>query len=84
MPCTGTRGRRAAGLRGLRSGRAQSGAVTYTAGHEAGPAPVTAAMRLMIGDLFENRANVAHGARPPVNMSVTVERLLSLYKVWPV
>lgn len=48
------------------------------------PAPVVSAIKMMIGDLFENRASVAAGARPVVDMSVTVERLLMPYKVWRV
>ncbi len=48
------------------------------------PAPVVAAIKLMIGDLFENRASVAPGARPKVDMSTTVERLLMPLKVWRV
>lgn len=48
------------------------------------PAPIVSAVKLMIGDLFENRASVAPGERPKINMSVTVENLLNLYKVWGV
>ncbi|MGE7007529.1 head-tail connector protein, partial [Sphingomonas sp. NPDC049708] len=48
------------------------------------PAPVVAAIKLMIGDLFENRASVAPGARPKIDMSTTVERLLMPFKVWRV
>lgn len=48
------------------------------------PPPVVAAIKLMIGDLFENRASVAPGARPKIDMSTTVERLLMPLKVWRV
>ncbi|AZO77490.1 MULTISPECIES: head-tail connector protein [unclassified Bosea (in: a-proteobacteria)] len=48
------------------------------------PAPVVSAIKLMIGDLFENRTSVAPGERPKIDMSTTVENLLSLYKVWRV
>lgn len=48
------------------------------------PAPIVAAIKLMIGDLFENRASVAPGARPKIDMSTTVERLLMPLKVWRV
>lgn len=48
------------------------------------PAPIVAAIKLMIADLFENRASVAPGARPKIDMSTTVERLLMPFKVWQV
>jgi hypothetical protein len=46
------------------------------------PAPIKAAVLLMVGDLYENRETVAEGAPAPVEMSMTVERLLSPYRVW--
>lgn len=48
------------------------------------PAPVVAAIKLTIGDLFENRASVAPGSRPKIEMSTTVERLLMPFRVWRV
>lgn len=45
------------------------------------PAPITAAVLLMVGDLYANRETVGEG-RSAIPMSTTVEALLSPYRVW--
>lgn len=48
------------------------------------PAPVVAAVLLMVGDLYANRETAAEGGRPAVQMSLTVERLLAPFRIWSV
>ncbi len=55
--------------------------VTYVAGYLELPKPIRAAILLMTGDLYGNRETVATG-RQRVDMSTTVENLLSPYRVW--
>lgn len=65
------------------SARSYTGAVRiqYEAGYETIPDTVTAAVLLMVADLFANRETVGEGltATP---MSTTVERLLGPLRVW--
>lgn len=63
---------------------AQAVRITFQAGYDPVPAPIVAAIKLMAADLYENRSSVANAARPAVDMSVTVERLLAPYKIWRV
>ena len=46
------------------------------------PAPIKHAILLMIGDLYANRETTAEGARPAIEASVTVDRLLAPYRLW--
>ena len=69
------------------SGRCEPGAVRirYVAGYETMPAPIVAALLLMIGDLYSNRQTVETGVRAAavsVPMSTTVESLLGPYRVF--
>jgi uncharacterized phiE125 gp8 family phage protein len=65
--------------------RSHPGAVRiqYQAGYEAIPAPIRAAILLMVGDLYQNRGTVTvgtiAGATP---MSTTVEALLAPFRVF--
>ena len=56
--------------------------IRYTAGYETLPAPIRAAILLMVGDLFENRSSTASfsGAGAAVQMSTTVEALLAPFR----
>ena len=56
--------------------------VTYRAGYETVPAPIKAAILLMVGDMFRSRASFATMTTTKVPMSVTVERLLAPFRVW--
>lgn len=56
--------------------------VTYDAGYATPPAPVVAAVLLMVGDLYEHRETTSDGAASPVQMSTIVENLLAPYRVW--
>lgn len=57
--------------------------VTYQAGYAEAPAPIRAAILLMVGDLFRNRETVALGTiAPPIAMSMTVEALLQPYRMF--
>lgn len=56
--------------------------VRYTAGYSALPAPIRAALLLMVGDLYQNRETVTEGAVAQIPMSTTVARLLAPYRVW--
>lgn len=75
--------------------RAGSVRVRYVAGHVADatadplvpsiPAPITAAVLLMVGDLFANRETAVTGTiAASIPMSTTVENLLAPYRVWSV
>lgn len=46
------------------------------------PAPIKAALKLMIGDLYANRETVAPGSSAKIAMSTTVEALLEPFRVW--
>jgi uncharacterized phiE125 gp8 family phage protein len=55
--------------------------ITYVAGESAWPAPVRAALLLMIGDLYRNRETVAIGpSASSIPMSATVDALLAPYR----
>lgn len=59
--------------------------IRYVAGFEDGavPAPITAALLLMVGDLYENReTGVVGTVSAEVKMSTTVEALLRPYRIW--
>ncbi|KTR07337.1 hypothetical protein NS365_04585 [Aureimonas ureilytica] len=56
--------------------------VEFVAGYEVVPAPIRAAILLMVGDLYANRESTAEGTKAPINMPTTVERLLWPYRVW--
>lgn len=56
--------------------------VRYRAGYEIAPAPIRAAILLMVGDLYRNRETVAATAMTAVPMSTTVENLLGPYRVY--
>jgi uncharacterized phiE125 gp8 family phage protein len=56
--------------------------IRYRAGYEELPAPIRAAILLMIGDLFEYRETAVSGSISAIPMSTTVERLLSPFRVW--
>ena len=47
-------------------------------------APILAAVKLMVGDLWRNRDTVAIGQVSQIPMSTTVEALLSPFRVWAV
>lgn len=55
--------------------------ITFTAGEAAAPAPIRAAILLMVGDLYANRETAVVGvSASAVPMSVTVEHLLAPYR----
>lgn len=57
--------------------------VRYVAGYEQLPAPIKAALLLMVGDLYANRETGVVGmVASAVKMSVPVENLLTPYRVW--
>jgi uncharacterized phiE125 gp8 family phage protein len=57
--------------------------VQYVAGYATLPAPIRAAILLMVGDLFANRQTVVPTANATaVPMSLTVESLLQPYRVF--
>lgn len=57
--------------------------IRYRAGYAAIPAPIRAAILLMVGDLFNQRESFVTGiSATEVPMSVTVERLLGPYRRW--
>lgn len=66
------------------SARAQADAVciTYQAGYETLPAPIQAALLLMIGDLYANRETTVAGAASAVPMTPSVRALLAPFRVW--
>ncbi|MFN3584840.1 head-tail connector protein [Phenylobacterium sp.] len=56
--------------------------VRYVAGYANGiPAPIKAAILLMVGDLFANRETVG-AAAARIQMTTTVESLLAPFRVW--
>lgn len=57
--------------------------VRYTAGYDAVPRPICAAILLMVGDLYANRETTIGSANSvEVPMSTTVENLLMPFRVW--
>lgn len=56
--------------------------VRYKAGYATLPAPIRAALLLMVGDLYHNRETTRIDGATPVQMSLTVERLLAPFRVW--
>lgn len=56
--------------------------IRYRAGYEAVPAPIKAAILLMVGDLYRNRETVSAGAMTAVPMSTTVQALLGPFRVF--
>lgn len=55
--------------------------VTYDAGYDKIPAPIRAAILLMVGDLYRFRETAMMVTGMAVPMSTTVERLLATYRV---
>lgn len=64
------------------SGQPESVRVRYVAGYETIPPAILAAIKLMVGDLYGQRESVAVGGLAPVDMSVTVQRLLAPFRDW--
>ncbi|WP_347091675.1 head-tail connector protein [Sphingomonas parapaucimobilis] len=64
------------------SWRREAVRIRYRAGYEAAPAPIKAALLLMVGDLYRNRETVSAGAMTHVPMSATVENLLAPFRVF--
>jgi uncharacterized phiE125 gp8 family phage protein len=57
--------------------------IRYQAGYQVVPAPIRAAILLMVGDLYANReTTIGSSNSVEVPMSTTVENLLGLYRVW--
>lgn len=56
--------------------------IRYAAGYATVPAPIVAAVLLMVGDLYANRETSIEAAASAVPMSTTVENLLSPYRAW--
>lgn len=56
--------------------------IRYGAGYQATPAPIVHALKLMVGDMFAQRSTIAIGTVSKAPMSVTVEALLSPYRIW--
>lgn len=68
---------------GTYRGQTDTVRIQYRAGYEEVPAPIKAAILLMVGDLFHSRATVATGAAmQAVPMSTTVEALLQPFRVY--
>jgi uncharacterized phiE125 gp8 family phage protein len=65
----------------LTGGAASAASITYVAGESACPAPIRAALLLMIGDLYRNRESIVIGAAATaIPMSTTVDALLAPYR----
>ncbi|UIJ43720.1 hypothetical protein LZK98_11525 [Sphingomonas cannabina] len=65
--------------------RSEEEAVTirFVAGYDQLPAPIRAAILLMVGDLYRNRGEAVIGAgSSKVDMSPTVRNLLAPFRVW--
>lgn len=57
--------------------------IQWRAGYETVPAPISAAVLLMVGDLYANReTSVQHISASPIPMSTTVENLLAPFRVF--
>lgn len=56
--------------------------VTYTAGYDELPMPIRAAILLIVGDLYRYRDTAAMVQMSKVPMSVTVETLLSPFRIY--
>lgn len=57
--------------------------IRYRAGYESLPAPIRAAILLMVGDLYAYRETAVTGTiAANIPMSTTVQALLSPYRVW--
>lgn len=56
--------------------------VRYDAGYDEIPGAITAAVLLMVGDLYTNRDTAIVGQSASVAMSTTVENLLAPYRVF--
>ena len=64
------------------STRREAVRIRYRAGYETIPAPIKAAIMLMVGDLYRNRETVSAGTMTQVPMSTTVENLLAPFRVF--
>lgn len=64
------------------STRREAVRIRYRAGYETIPAPIKAAILLMVGDLYRNREAVSAAAMTQVPMSTTVENLLAPFRVY--
>lgn len=60
----------------------ESARFRYLAGYETVPAPILAAVKLMLGDLYRNRDSISLGSVSATPMPTTVERLLAPFRVW--
>lgn len=60
----------------------EAGRIQYVAGYAVVPEDMKAAILLMVGDMFDQRASVTSWPANSVNMSTTVEHLLSPFRVW--
>lgn len=60
----------------------EAGRIQYHAGHEEVPAPIKAAILLMVGDLYRNRDTVAAGTVSKIPMSTAPAALLRPYRVF--
>lgn len=61
--------------------------VRYRAGYDGGegrqlPAPIRAAILIMVSDLYKNRGSTSVVASNPVSMPTTAESLLAPFRVW--
>lgn len=67
------------------STRREAVRIQYRVGYQEVPAPIKAAILLMVGDLYTNRQTTAVGTSTglaEIPMSVTVDRLLGPYRVY--
>ena len=55
--------------------------IRYVAGAATTPAPVLAAMKLLIGNLYENRESVVIG-QTAIELPMSVKSLLDTYRIW--
>lgn len=62
----------------------ESARIRYLTGYEAGkvPAPIVAAIKLIVGDLWRFRDSIVLGQVAEVPMSTTIAALLSPFRVW--
>lgn len=69
------------------NGAENSVRVTFTAGFGTAaevPSPIKAAILLMVGDLYEHRQTASERGAGKIDMSMTVDRLISPYRRWSV